>query len=101
MLGLLPKSSAAVGYSVLLLVPKKPLLAGCTQCRDAVDTPFTIKPLFISKPAFSGVDFTLILVGFSGRNIAPKMEQFSNIPAKFAVASCNFSYLRRSIQQTI
>lgn len=82
MLGLLPSSSAAVGYSVLLLVPKKPLLPGWTQCNEAVDTPLAIKLLFTSKPAFSGVDFTLILVGFSGRNIAPKIAQFNSIPVK-------------------
>lgn len=94
MLGLLPSSSAAVGYSVLLFVPKKPLLPGCTQCNDAVETPLAIRLFFTSKSAFSGVDFTLILVGFNGRNIAPNMAQFSNIPAIFQPISSNVLFLR-------
>ncbi|KYN41025.1 hypothetical protein ALC56_04618 [Trachymyrmex septentrionalis] len=80
MLGLLPRSSAAVGYSVLLFVPKNPLLFGCTQCNEVVDTPFPINVVFTSSAAFSGVFFTLILVGFRGRNIAPNMAQCNNIP---------------------
>lgn len=78
MLGLLPRSSAAVGYSVLLFVPKKPLLFGCVQCNEVVDTHFAV--VFTSSAAFSGVFFTLILVGFKGRNIAPNMAQCNSIP---------------------
>lgn len=80
MLGLLPRSSAAVGYSVLLFVPKKPLLFGCTQCNEVVDTHFAINVVFTSSAAFSGVFFTLILVGFKGRNIAPNMAQCNSMP---------------------
>lgn len=79
-LGLLPRSSAAVGYSVLLFVPKKPLLFGCTQCNEVVDTHFVINVVFTSSAAFSGVFFTLILVGFKGRNIAPNMAQCNSMP---------------------
>lgn len=80
-LGLLLKSSAAVGYSVLLFVPKKPLLFGCTQCNEVVDTPFPINVVFTSSAAFSEVFFTLILVGFKGRNIAPNIAQFNSMPS--------------------
>lgn len=79
-LGLLLKSSAAVGYSVLLFVPKKPLLFGCTQCNEVVDTPFPINAVFTSSAAFSEVFFTLILVGFKGRNNAPNIAQFNSMP---------------------
>jgi len=82
MLGLLPSNSAAVGYSVLLLVPKKPLLLGCTQCKEVVDTPLANNVVFASSAAVSGIFFTLILFGFKGRNIAPNIAQFSSMPVK-------------------
>lgn len=78
--GLLPISWAAVGYSVLLLVPKNPFLFGWTQCNEAVETPLPINVLFASITAFSCVGFILIRVGFNGRNIAPNMAQFNSIP---------------------
>ncbi|KYM83089.1 hypothetical protein ALC53_06355 [Atta colombica] len=101
MLGLLPRSSAAVGYSVLLFVPKNPLLFGCTQCNEVVDTPFSINVVFTSSAAFSGVFFTLILVGFKGRNIAPNIAQCNNIPVRWMNSIEVLKYARTKAAQLI